>query len=74
MSRDEAKVRVKELGGKVASQASKKVTHVVAGEKPGSKLKKAQELGIKILTEKEFTELLGTGGDNTNGNRQLAMF
>jgi len=74
MSRDEAKVRVKEQGGKVASQASKKVTHVVAGEKPGSKLKKAQELGLKILTEKEFTELLGTGADNTNSNHQLSMF
>jgi len=74
MSRDEAKVRVKEQGGKVASQASKKVTHVVTGEKPGSKLKKAQELGLKILTEKEFTELLGSGNDNTNRNHQLSMF
>jgi DNA ligase (NAD+) len=75
MSRDEAKVRVKERGGKVASQISKKVTHVVAGVKPGSKLKKAQELGVKILTEQDFTELLKTGSDdNMKKNHQMTMF
>lgn len=73
MSRDEAKVRVKERGGKVASQINKKVTYVVVGEKPGSKLKKAQELGLKILTEKDFTKLL-TGKDAKNTNPQLSMF
>jgi DNA ligase (NAD+) len=73
MSRDEAKVRVKERGGKVASQVSKKVTHVVVGDKPGSKFKKAQELGLKILTEKIFTDLL-TGDDVPSENRQLSMF
>jgi DNA ligase (NAD+) len=73
MSRDEAKVRVKEKGGKVASQISQKVTHVIAGEKPGSKLKKALELELKILTEKDFAELLG-GNDGTKKNPQLSMF
>jgi DNA ligase (NAD+) len=73
MSRDEAKVRIKERGGKVASQVSKKVTHVVVGDKPGSKFKKAQELGLKILTEKNFTDLL-TGDDVPSENRQLSMF
>jgi DNA ligase (NAD+) len=73
MSRDEAKVRIKERGGKVASQVSKKVTHVVVGDKPGSKFKKAQELGLKILTEKNFTDLL-TGDDVPLENRQLSMF
>lgn len=73
MSRDEAKVRVKERGGKVASQVSKKVTHVVVGEKPGSKLKKAQELELKILAEKDFLNLL-TGADAPSRNRQLSMF
>ncbi|MDH3392315.1 MAG: helix-hairpin-helix domain-containing protein, partial [Desulfobulbaceae bacterium] len=72
MSRDEAKVRVKERGGKVASQINKKVTHVVVGEKPGSKLKKAQELGLKILSEKNFADLLA--GDTDNKNKQLALF
>ena len=73
MSRDEAKVRIKERGGKVASQVSKKVTHVVVGDKPGSKFKKARELGLKILTEKNFTDLL-TGADAQQINRQLSMF
>lgn len=73
MSRDEAKVRVKERGGKVASQVSKKVTHVVVGEKPGSKLKKAQELELKILAEKDFLNLL-TGADAPSKNQQLSMF
>jgi DNA ligase (NAD+) len=73
MSRDEAKVRVKERGGKVASQVSKKVTHVVAGDKPGSKLTKARELGLTILTEKEFDILL-TGESKTNDVQQLKMF
>jgi len=73
MSRDEAKVRVKEGGGKVASQISQKVTHVIAGEKPGSKLKKARELDLKILTEKDFAELLA-GNAETKKSSQLSMF
>jgi len=60
-SRDEAKARVKELGGQVVSSASKKVTHVVEGDKPGSKLAKAQALGLKIITEEEFLDLVGGG-------------
>jgi DNA ligase (NAD+) len=74
MSRSEAKVRVKELGGKVASQVSKKVTHVVAGDKPGSKLKKAVELGITILSEEDFEKLLGQESKPANGTQQLSMF
>jgi DNA ligase (NAD+) len=73
MSRDEAKVRVKERGGKVASQVSKKVTHVVVGEKPGGKLKKAQELGLKLLAEKDFLNLL-IGAETPPKNHQLSMF
>ena len=73
MSRDEAKVRVKERGGKVASQINKKVTHVVVGDKPGSKLKKARELKLNILNQKDFTDLL-TGPDTKQKNRQLKMF
>ena len=73
MSRDEAKVRVKERGAKVASQVSKKVTHVIVGEKPGSKLKKAQELGLTILTEKKFEDLLA-GKDAFLNKQQLSIF
>ena len=73
MSRDEAKLRVRERGGRVASQVSRKITHVVVGEKPGSKYTKARDMGLTILTEKEFTDLLA-GGANPEGRRQLSIF
>ncbi len=59
LSRDEAKKLVKEQGAQIASSVSKKVTHVVAGEKAGSKLKKARESGKIILSEEEFLALTG---------------
>ncbi|MFC1524166.1 NAD-dependent DNA ligase LigA [Thermodesulfobacteriota bacterium] len=59
LSRNEAKSRVKQLGGQVASSISRKVTHVVTGDKPGSKLKKAQEMNIPILNENDFLKLIG---------------
>ncbi len=58
LSRSEAKKLVKEHGGQIASGITKKLTCLVVGEKPGSKLKKAQEKGKKILTEDEFLQLL----------------
>lgn len=58
MSRSEAKARVKALGGQVASGINRKVTHVVIGDKPGSKLKKAQEMGLTIISEQDFLKLL----------------
>ncbi|OKY73694.1 MAG: DNA ligase (NAD(+)) LigA [Desulfobulbaceae bacterium DB1] len=58
-SRDEAKEMVKKLGGRVASSLNKTVTHLVCGDKPGSKLKKAEELGIAIVDEQEFQRLTG---------------
>lgn len=74
-SRDEAKARVKELGGQVASGLSKKVTHVVIGDKPGSKARKAAEQGVTILAEEQFTALLRQPGLITNsGPHQLALF
>jgi len=59
LSRHEAKARIKELGGQVASGISRKVTHVVLGDSPGSKLTKARELGLPVITENEFLRLLG---------------
>ena len=59
MSREEAKVRILALGGKVASAVSKNTDYVVAGENPGSKYTQAQKLSIKILDYKAFTDLLG---------------
>ena len=58
MSRDEAKQKILALGGKVTGNVSGKTDFVVSGEKPGSKLAKAQKLQIAILTELEFDNLL----------------
>jgi len=58
MTREEAKKKVKELGGEVTESVSKRVSYVVVGKEPGSKLEKAKKLGIKTITEKEFLELL----------------
>lgn len=58
LSRDEGKKLVKDNGGQIATGVTQKTTLVVVGEKAGSKLKKAQELGKKILSEEEFIQLL----------------
>ncbi len=57
-TREEAQEMVEKRGGKASGSVSKKTTYVVAGEAAGSKLRKAQELGIPVLTEDEFLELL----------------
>ncbi len=59
MTREEAKKRVQALGGKVASDVSRRVDIVVVGDKPGSKFQRAQRLGLKIIGEEEFLRLIG---------------
>ena len=57
-TRDEATEKIESFGGKAASSVSKKTSYVIAGENAGSKLKKANELGIPVLSEQEFLEML----------------
>ena len=57
-SREEAKKIIEGFAGKVSSSVSKKTDYVVAGEEAGSKLTKAQNLGITILTEDEFETMI----------------
>ena len=62
MPREEAKSLVEQLGGKVASSVSKKTDYVVAGEDAGSKLEKAEKLGVTIIDEAEFTAMARESG------------
>jgi len=59
LTRDEAEERILASGGRVTASVSRKTDFVVAGADPGSKLRKAQELGVKTLDEAEFVKLLG---------------
>ncbi|GAI43450.1 unnamed protein product [marine sediment metagenome] len=57
-ARQEAEAQVKALGGSIGSSVTRKTTYLVVGADPGSKLARAQALGIKQLTEEEFLRLL----------------
>ena len=59
MTRDEAGDKIKMKGGKTSSSVSKKTSYVIAGASPGSKLDKAEQLGVIILNEDEFLKLIG---------------
>ena len=58
ITRDEAKQKIRLLGGDVSSSVSKETDYVVAGENPGSKLDKARKLGVKVIHEKEFIKIM----------------
>ena len=58
LSREEAKERIRKAGGDWVTSVSKNTDYVVVGENPGSKYEKAKQLGVKVIDEKEFTELL----------------
>jgi DNA ligase (NAD+) len=58
-TRPEAEERIEKLGGKAGSSVTQKTSYLVAGEDPGSKLSKAQSLGIAIISEEEFMRMIG---------------
>jgi DNA ligase (NAD+) len=59
LTRDEAKARIRTLGGDVTESVSKKTDYVVVGENPGSKVDRAVKLAIPRLTEEDFLKLIG---------------
>ena len=61
-TRDEASEIIEKFGGKTSGSVSKKTTYVLAGEEAGSKLTKAQELGVTVITEQEFNEMTKRDG------------
>ena len=59
LTREEATAKIESLGGKVTGSVNKKTDFVLAGEEAGSKLDKAQQLGVKIISEAEFLKIVG---------------
>lgn len=59
MTRDEAKALIEQSGGKCSGSVSKKTSYVLAGEEAGSKLTKAQQLGINIITQQQLLDMIG---------------
>jgi len=70
--RQEIEARIRSLGGKAASDVTRRTNYVVAGSDPGSKLARAQSLGIKILSEKELLDLLNSR-DGGNKSQQASL-
>jgi DNA ligase (NAD+) len=59
LSREEATAKIEAAGGKVSSSVSRKISYVLAGDEAGSKLEKARSLGVPVIDEREFLQMLG---------------
>jgi DNA ligase (NAD+) len=70
LSRDAASALIRDAGGNVTSSVSKNTDFLLAGEEAGSKLDKAKELGVKILSEKEFVDMLGSKPKSETKDKQ----
>ncbi len=71
LTRPEAEARIKTLGGKAASDVTRRTSYVVVGAEPGSKLAKAEKIGTKVITEDEFMEIIDqTGRTEHNARRR----
>lgn len=68
-TRDQAAALVQSLGAKVSSAVSGKTSYLVVGENPGSKLQRARELGVTVLSESDFRELVGEAEQHSAGDR-----
>jgi DNA ligase (NAD+) len=58
LTRDQAKDKIRELGGEMSESVSEKTAYVIVGAEPGSKKDKAEKLGVKILNEEEFLKMI----------------
>jgi DNA ligase (NAD+) len=70
LSRDEASALVREAGGTVTGSVSKNTNYLLAGENAGTKLEKAKELGVTIISEAEFLELVGPSSAPAKANQK----
>jgi len=74
LSRDEASQMIRDAGGDITGSVSKNTDYVLAGEAPGSKLDKARELGVRILSEAEFIDMLGRPTSQKSDTKQGLLF
>lgn len=72
-SRQEFEARIRSLGGRAASDVTKKTSYLVVGADPGSKLARAQSLGIRIIDEKQFLDMLKSAEDGLGRSGQITL-